>query len=351
MEEQIKKLLQTTIDEAASDLHLTVGNPPTLRVAGELSPLTNYSSLTSDDTKRLINSLLEDEQREHLMVNKELDFSFTFGNSRFRVNAYFSRGSLSGAFRRIPLQVPSLEELHLPDVYEDFTNLPQGFILVTGPAGQGKSTSIAALLDRISKRRAVHIITIEDPIEYVFEHKRALIDQREMRRDALSWSGALRSTLREDPDVVFVGEMRDYETISSAVTIAETGHLVLSTLHTNSAAQTVNRIIDVFPEDEQKQIQAQLASTLEAVVSQRLVPAIQGDRYPACEILLATPAIRNIIREGNVHQIDNVISTSLEQGMVSLERSLAQLVREGKVERGIARRNTMKPQEFERLLR
>ena len=351
MEEQLEKLLKTAIEEGASDLHLSVGASPILRLARELTPLTDYSKLSAEDTQRLIFSLLDSDQRERLKVNKNLDFSFTYGDARFRVNAYYSTGSLAAAFRRIPLEVPGLEELHLPDILKEFCELPQGFVLVTGPAGQGKSTTIAAMLNKIARERALHIITIEDPIEYMFENQRALVNQREMHEDALDWGLALRTVLREDPDVVFVGEMRDYETISSAVTIAETGHLVFSTLHTNSAAQTVNRIIDVFPEEEQKQIQTQLSTTLEAVVSQRLVPAIGGGLYPACEILLSSPGIRNIIREGNTHQIDNVISTSLEQGMVSLERSLARLVKEGKVERDVARRHTLKPQEFDRLLK
>ncbi len=351
MDEQLKELLNTTINEGASDLHLTVDVPPTIRVARELIPLSDYSSLTPDDTARIVFSLLDTDQQERLKVNRELDFSFTHSDARFRVNAYYSMGSLAAAFRRIPLEIPDMDELHLPDILRDFCELPQGFVLVTGPAGQGKSTTIASMLDRIARTQAVHIITIEDPIEYVFEHKKALVNQREMHEDTLAWDVGLRTVLREDPDVVFVGEMRDYETISSAVTIAETGHLVFSTLHTNSAAQTVNRIIDVFPEEEQKQIQTQLSATLEAVVSQRLVPAIGGGLYPACEILLSSAGVRNIIREGNTHQIDNVISTSLEQGMVSLERALVRLVKEGKVEAEVARRFTLKPQEFDRLLR
>ncbi len=351
MDEHLEKLLNITIEEGASDLHLTSGVPPTIRVARDLQPLSDYPVLSPEDTQRLIFSLLNTEQQERLKVNRELDFSFTHKSSRFRVNAYYSLGSVSGAFRRIPLEIPGFEELHLPDILKDFCDLPQGFVLVTGPAGQGKSTTIAAMLDRIAHTRSVHIITIEDPVEYIFEHKKGLVNQREMHEDTLAWDVALRTALREDPDIVFVGEMRDYETISSAVTVAETGHLVLSTLHTNSAAQTVNRIIDVFPENEQKQIQTQLSSTLEAVVSQRLIPAIGGGLYPACEILLSTSGIRNIIREGNTHQIDNVISTSLEQGMVSLERSLVRLVKEGKVSADVARRFTLKPQEFDRLLR
>jgi len=359
MDEHLKKLLNTAVSEGASDLHLTVGAPPTLRIAGELSPILEASPLSAEEIRNLVFSLVSEEQRDHLLVNKELDFSFSLaageastGNeSRFRVNAYHARGNLAAAFRRIPLTVPRIEELHLPQILYEFAQLRQGFILVTGPAGCGKSTTIASMLDEICRTRAVHILTIEDPIEYLFSHDKALIDQREVGSDTNSWSIALRSVLREDPDVVFVGEMRDAETISSAVTIAETGHLVFATLHTNSAAQSMDRIIDVFPEAQQGQIAAQLAATLEAVVSQRLLPAIGGGLVPACEILLSTPAVKNMIREGNTHQIDNVITTSFEQGMVTLERALVRLVKEGRVEIDVARRFTLKPEEFERLMR
>ena len=359
MDEHLKKLLNTAVSEGASDLHLTVGAPPTLRIAGELSPILEASPLSAEEIRNLVFSLVSEEQRDHLLVNKELDFSFSLaageartGNeSRFRVNAYYTKGNLAAAFRRIPLTVPRIEELHLPQILYQFAQQQQGFILVTGPAGCGKSTTIASMLDEICRTRAVHILTIEDPIEYLFSHDKALIDQREVGSDTNSWSIALRSVLREDPDVVFVGEMRDAETISSAVTIAETGHLVFATLHTNSAAQSMDRIIDVFPEAQQGQIAAQLAATLEAVVSQRLLPAIGGGLVPACEILLSTPAVKNMIREGNTHQIDNVITTSFEQGMVTLERALVRLVKEGRVEIDVARRFTLKPEEFERLMR
>lgn len=352
MDERLEKLLQIAVREGASDLHLTVGAPPTLRIGGELSPLTDFPVLVPRGTQELIFSLLGEEQKERLIVNKELDFSFTFGKeARLRVNAYYQMGSLAAALRRIPFEVLGIEELHLPKILNDFCELLQGFVLVTGPAGSGKSTTIAAMIDHITRTRAVHIITIEDPIEYIFKHDQALVEQREMYLDTISWDVALRSTLREDPDVVFVGEMRDFETIASAVTVAETGHLVFSTLHTNSASQTIDRIIDVFPEEQQQQTRAQLAATLEAVVSQRLVPAIGGGRVPACEILLSNPAVRNVIREGNTHQIDNIVATSLEQGMFSLERDLARLVREGYVELETAWRQTTKPEEFERLVR
>jgi len=352
MNERLGNLLKEVINEHASDLHITAGAPPVLRIAGELVPVAGAGALSSDEVKDLVLSLVTEEQKESLIVNKEIDFSFSFeGRARFRVNAYHERGNLAAALRLIPIKVPRIEDLNLPDLLYDLCQLPQGFVLVTGPAGQGKSTTIAAMIDEIARKRAVHVVTIEDPIEYIFSHQKALVQQREINLDTLSWNVALRSALREDPDVVFIGEMRDYETISSAVTIAETGHLVFATLHTNSASQSVNRIVDVFPEEQQHQVQTQLASTLEAIISQRLLPAIGGGVVPACEILLATPAVRNVIREGKTHQIDNIIATSLEQGMTSLERDLARLVREGKVELDVARRHTMKPEEFERLVR
>lgn len=352
MDERLTNLLKIVIQQKASDLHLVVGAPPTLRIAGELQPIPGTAILANEDVKNLVLMMVSEEQKDQLLVNKELDFSIALGNeARFRVNAYHERGNLAAALRLIPLRIPTIDELGLPGILHDFCRLPQGFILVTGPAGQGKSTTIAAMVDEIARTRAVHIITIEDPIEYVFSHQKALVEQRELSLDTHSWDIALRSALREDPNIVFIGEMRDYETISSAVTISETGHLVFATLHTNSASQTVDRIVDVFPEEQQKQVQTQLASTLEAVISQRLIPAIGGGLVVASEVLLSTSAVKNIIREGKTHQIDNIIATSLEQGMVSLERDLARLVREGKVELDVARRYTLKPEEFERLIR
>lgn len=346
----IKKLLKTVIERKASDLHLSPGNPPILRVERQLRRV-GEGGLSEEEVKDLVFSLLSPEQKEELSVNKELDFSTQTQEARFRVNAFFERGKLTAAFRAIPLEVPSIDELNLPEVLHDFVKLPQGFVLVTGPAGQGKSTTIASVVEEINQTRSVHVITIEDPIEYVFQNKKALIAQREMGLDTLSWARALRSAVREDPDVVFIGEMRDLETISSAVTIAETGHLVFATLHTNSAAQTIDRIIDVFPEAQQAQVRTQLGSTLEGIVCERLLPKIGGGLVPACEILLASPAVRNTIRVGKTHQIPNIIATSKELGMQSLEWDLARLVREGKVEREVAEMRTVRPEELARLLR
>lgn len=349
---EIRDLLDAVVREKASDLYLTVGAPPTLRVSGGLVPLESAPILTPEESERLIFQLLNDDQREILTLNKELDFSFALGQvARFRVNAFHQRGYLAASLRSISMKIPTIKELNLPDICYRFADLPQGFVLVTGPAGHGKSTTIAAILGEISKEQAVHIITIEDPIEYVFPHRKSIINQREIHLDTHSWDVALRSCLRESADVVFVGEMRDYETIASAVTIAETGHLVFSTLHTNSAAQTVDRLIDVFPEHSKEQVRVQLANMFEGVISQRLIPSLAGGLVPAVEVLLATPAVRTTIREGKTHQLDNVIATSADVGMIPLELSLAKLVQTGKVSEEEALKQTLKPEELGRYLR
>src|SRR3989344_7756264 len=348
----IQTFLQKTIERNASDLHLTVGMPPTLRIRGDLVPLADSEPLKPEEVEELVFELTSDEQKDLLLTQKEIDFSFAYGDAaRFRVNAFHQRGYLAASLRRIPLKVPTIEELNLPKIVFDFCKLPQGLILVTGPTGHGKSTTLAAMIQQINETRPVHIITIEDPIEYIFPHRKGIVDQREMHLDTYSWEVALRSALREDPNVVMIGEMRDYETIASAITIAETGHLVLATLHTNSAAQTIDRIIDAFPEMQQQQVRVQLSSILEGVLSQRLVPSIAGTLVPAIEILLPSPAVRSIIREGKTHQIDNVIATSFAQGMISLERALAQLVNDGKVALEVARAQTVRPEEFQRLVK
>lgn len=349
----VRGLLKKTVSEGASDLHLTVGAPPVLRVNGQLKFLSEFSPLLPHETEEMIFSLITPEQKEIFLQTKELDLSLAIEglDARFRVNIFFQRGTVSVAFRNLPLQVPTIEELNLPPILKDFCGLPQGFVLITGPTGQGKSTTLASMIRTINETRAVHVVTIEDPIEFVFPHGKALIEQREMNFDTTSWALALRSALREDPDVVLVGEMRDYETISSAVTIAETGHLVLATLHTNSAAQSVDRIIDVFPEAQQAQIRTQLAATLHAITSQRLISDLSGGRVPAVEVMLASPAVRNVIREQKTYQIDNIIYTSYDLGMVSLERSLAQLVKDGRVSLEEAKLHTVKPAELSRLLR
>lgn len=348
----IKQLLQLTVDRNASDLHIIAGIPPTLRIDGELVAIPNQGILTPDIIDGYLKEILSSEQLERLTVNKEMDFSLSFDQkARFRVNAYTQKGSLAAAFRKIPLEIPSIDSLGLPKILHSFTTLKQGFVLVTGPTGHGKSTTLAAILNEINKNRGVHIVTIEDPIEFILKPQKAIISQREMGSDTHSWPVALRSALREDPDVVLVGEMRDYETISAALTVAETGHLVFATLHTNSAAQTVDRIVDVFPEEQQGQVRLQLSNVLEAVFSMRLVPAVAGGRVVAYEVMLGTSAIRTTIREGKTHQIESIIQTSQEVGMNTLEMSLANLVRSGKIAAEVAQSYSIRPEELNRLIR
>jgi twitching motility protein PilT len=347
----IEELLQVTIQKNASDLHLIAFSEPTLRIHGVLQPIPKTEPLAPEDVEKLIYALLTQEQRELFIANKEIDFSFALGNiARFRVNAYYQKGYVSAALRMLPLKIRNLDELGLPAILHKFTDLVQGFILVTGPTGHGKSTTLAAVINEINTNRACHILTIEDPIEYVYPKAKAFVSQRELHLDTHSWDISLRSALREDPDVVLIGEMRDYETIQSAITIAETGHLVFATLHTNSAAQAIDRIVDVFPEHQQDQVRLQLASTLEAVISQRLVPSLNGERVVVNEILLATSAVRTLIREGKTHMIDNVIQTSGEFGMESIESALAKKVRSGIISLPIAQSYSNRAKELNRLL-
>ncbi|KKR70646.1 MAG: Twitching motility protein [Candidatus Woesebacteria bacterium GW2011_GWA2_40_7b] len=348
----IKQYLQYVVDSKASDLHLISGIPPTLRIDGELKAIGSVGVLTPDSITELLEETLSSAQLERLSANKELDFSFPFSEkARFRVNAYTQKNSLAAAFRQIPLDIPDIESLGLPPILHSFTNLKQGFILVTGPTGHGKSTTLAAMLNEINKTRATHIVTIEDPVEFIFRPDKSIISQREMGEDTHSWSVALRSVLREDPDVVLVGEMRDYETIAAALTVAETGHLVFATLHTNSAAQSVDRIVDVFPEEQQKQVRLQLSNTLEAVFSQRLIPAINRGRVVTYEVMLATNAIRTAIRDGKTHLLDNVIRTSADSGMTTLENSMATLIRSGNVSLDEAIAYCLNPEDLMRLVR
>lgn len=348
----IQQLLDLTIQRNASDLHLSVGFPPTLRIHGELVPIPGEEVVTPQTIESLIMPLLTPMQKNIYTQVLELDFSFEFEKKgRFRINLYRQKGHSAAALRLIPLSIPALENLGLPEVLAKITELKQGFILVTGPTGHGKSTTLASFINKINMTRAAHVITIEDPIEYVYPPGKSLIDQREMYYDTRSWDNALRSALREDPDVVLIGEMRDLETISSAMTIAETGHLVFATLHTNSAAQSVDRIIDVFPEIQQPQIRLQMAATLEAIISLRLVPTMEPGRTLASEILFATPAVRNVIREAKSYLIDNMIETSAELGMQILERSLADLVQKGKISRDMALRFALRPELLNKLLR
>lgn len=349
---QIQEMLQLTIDRNASDLHLVAGLPPTIRVDGELVVVPYEKALTNEDIQALLKGVMSAEHLERLYVNKEIDFSLAFSEkARFRVNAYTQRNTYAAAFRRIPLEIPALDSLGLPQVLHSFADLRQGLILITGPTGHGKSTTLAAILNEINQNRGVHIVTIEDPIEFIFKPARSLVSQREMNQDTHSWSVALRSVLREDPDVVLIGEMRDYETIASALTIAETGHLVFATLHTNSAAQTLDRVVDVFPDEQQSQVRLQLSNVLEAVFSQRLIPVAGGGRVVGYELMLATTAIKTAIREGKTHQIDSMIQTSTEAGMITLESSLAELVKNGKISFDVAEGFSLHPDQLGRLVR
>ena len=349
---RIEVLLEEVVKKKASDLHLQVGLPPMLRVDGKLVPITGADLLSDEAVETLIFAILDEDQKQILQKDKEFDFSFAFGDlGRFRVNAFHERGNLAAALRLISNEILTIEQLGLPPIVSKFADYPRGLVLVTGPTGSGKSTSLAALIHKINMERAEHIITIEDPIEYTHRSKKSVIVQREVHYDTYSFSAALRSALREDPDVVLIGEMRDLETIASAITIAETGHLVFATLHTNSAAQSIDRMIDVFPPHQQPQIRSQLSNILMAICSQRLVPAIGGGRIAAAEILIATPAVRNIIREGKTHQLEAVIQTGTEFGMQSMDKTLAGLVHAGTISYDDARNVAVDIDELDRLMR
>lgn len=349
---RIEILLEEVINRKASDLHLQVGLPPMLRIDGSLKPVAGTTNLNEEAVEALIFAILDDDQKQILLKDKEFDFSFAFGDlGRFRVNAFHERGNLAAAFRLIPNEILTVESLGLPKVVSDFANYPRGLVLITGPTGSGKSTTLAAVIDKINTERAHHIITIEDPIEFTHKSKKSVIVQREVHYDTYSFSAALRSSLRQDPDVVLIGEMRDLETISAAITIAETGHLVFATLHTNSASQSVDRMIDVFPPHQQPQVRAQLANILQGIVSQRLIPAIGGGRIPAAEILVANSAVRNIIREGKSHQLEAVIQTGAEHGMQSMDKTLVSLIHAGTISYDEARNYAVDLEELDRLMR
>ncbi len=349
---RIEILLEEVIKVNASDLHLQVSLPPMIRVDGSLRPASGAEKLTEESVESLIFSILDEDQKAILMKDKEFDFSFSFGDlGRFRVNAFHERGNIAAALRLIPNVIRTVEDLGLPPIVSKFAEYPRGLVLVTGPTGSGKSTTLAAMIHKINSEKSSHIITIEDPIEYAHKSMKSLIVQREVHYDTFSFSAALRSALRQDPDVVLIGEMRDLETIAAAITIAETGHLVFATLHTNSAAQSIDRMIDVFPPHQQPQIRSQLSNILMAICSQRLVPTIGGGRVAAAEILIANPAVRNIIREGKTHQLDAVIQTGAEHGMQSMDKTLVNLVHDGSISLEEARTFAIDIEELERLMR
>lgn len=348
----VQSIIQRAVDRQASDIHFIVGTPITFRVHGHLLAMEGAQVLQGEEASQLVLALMNSAQQEIFKNNKEIDFSYEHTDgTRIRINAYYQQGKVSAALRLLNNEIKSVEQLRLPTVMNQVTSLRQGFILVTGPTGSGKSTTLAAMIDSINQSRSEHIITIEDPIEYLYKSKQSIISQRELHQDTHSWEMALRSVLREDPDIVLVGEMRDYETIAAALTIAETGHLVFATLHTNSAAQTIDRIIDVFPENQQPQVRNQLAASLEAVFAQRLVPSTTGERVPVVEIMLASSAIRNTVREGKTHQIDNIIQTSGTMGMMTFEASLAYWVKAGVISMETAKEYALRPDEFVRSLK
>lgn len=349
---RIEILLEEVVRKRASDLHIQVALPPMLRIDGSLVPVPGSEVLDEATVERLVFAILDEDQQQVLAKDKEFDFSFAFGTmGRFRVNAFHERGNLAASLRLIPNEIKSITELGMPSVVSKFAEYPRGLVLVTGPTGSGKSTTLAAIIDKINTERAHHIITIEDPIEFTHKSKKSVVAQREIHYDTYSFSAALRSSLRQDPDVVLIGEMRDLETISAAITIAETGHLVFATLHTNSAAQSIDRMVDVFPPHQQPQVRSQLANILMGICSQRLVPSIGGGRVVAAEILVANSAVRNIIREGKSHQLDAVIQTGADQGMQTMDRTLAGLVQSGTVTYDEARNYAVDLSEFERIIR
>ncbi len=349
---KIELLLEEVIKRKASDLHLQSGLPAMLRIDGSLTPSTNKKILDEDDLEKLVFSVLDEDQKQILLKDKEFDFSFAFGDlGRFRVNAFHERGNLACALRLISNQILTIEQLGLPKVVNTFVESPRGLVLVTGPTGSGKSTTLAALVDKINSEKSLHIVTIEDPIEYTHKSKNSVVVQREVHYDTFSFSAALRSSLRQDPDVVLIGEMRDLETIASAITLAETGHLVFATLHTNSASQSIDRMIDVFPPHQQPQVRSQLSNILTAICSQRLIPAIGGGRTAAAEILIANSAVRNIIREGKTHQLEAVIQTGAESGMQSMDKTLVGLIHSGTITYDEARNYAVDVKELDRLMR
>jgi twitching motility protein PilT len=351
MDFDFAEVLLQVMERNASDLHLTAGSPPMIRHHGRLHAL-DYPRLTPQTTREVVYSILTNDQRQKLETDWQIDLAYSIpGKARFRVNAYFQRAALSAAFRLIPHDMPKLSSLGVPPVLEEFTKKPRGFVLVTGPTGSGKSTTLAAMLDLINDSRHEHILTIEDPIEFLHKHKKCIVNQRELGADAQSFALGLKAALRQDPDVILVGEMRDLETISTAITAAETGHLVFATLHTQDTAQTIDRIIDVFSPHQQQQVRVQLSVALQGIMTQQLLPTADGSGRVACtEVLSITPAVRNLIREGKTHQIHSVLQTSAAQGMQSMDAALATLVRQGKITRELAESRSSTPDELRRLM-
>jgi twitching motility protein PilT len=349
---EFSDVLIEVLDRRASDLHLTAGSPPMVRVRGRLSPLEGYPTLTPTDTREIVYSIMSNDQRQRLETDWQVDFAYQIpARARFRVNAYFQRTAIGAAFRLIPAEITPIDQLGLPPIVHDFVQKPRGFVLFTGPTGSGKSTSLASLIDEVNEVREDHIMTIEDPIEFLHTHKKCIVNQRELGSDAVSFALALKAALRQDPDVILVGEMRDLETISTALTAAETGHLVFATLHTQDTPQTIDRIIDVFPPHQQHQVRVQLSVALQGIVTQQLLPTADGSgRCLAAEVLIPSPAVRNLIREGKTHQIYSVLQTSAQSGMQTMDSALATLVRAGKITRQLAEQRATSPEELRRLM-
>jgi len=347
----MNQLFDLAIERKASDIHLISGYYPSFRIDGVLYQMSTLPILTPEISYQLINSFLNDEQRQNLSVNREIDLGYEKGNHRFRINVYYSRNTIGASMRLIPATILTIEQLMLPSSFNQLANYNSGLVLVTGPTGEGKSTTLASILNLVNINRQSHIVTIEDPIEYVYPKGKAVVSQRELHQDTHSWNVALRSVLREDPDVVLVGEMRDYESTQLVLTIAETGHLVFSTLHTSSAPETINRIIDMFPSHQQNQIRAQLAGALKAVVSQRLMPRsdVRG-RVPAVELMYNSSAVSSIIRDGKPYLLDNVIQTSESEGFIYFERYLADLLRDGKISKETALAYALRPKDLEKYI-
>jgi twitching motility protein PilT len=351
IDKRLEELLDLVVAQGGSDLHVYAGGPPMIRVSGELIPISKYAALTSEETEAMFKSIVPEDRWSLFKENETIDLSYAHkGDARFRINGFKAQGAVAFALRLVPHAIRSFSELNLPSILEVFTQRKQGFFLVVGPVGHGKSTTLAAMIDRINDSRAEHILTIEDPVEYIFTQKKSLIHQREVHIDVPDFHTALQSAFREDVDVIMVGEMRDYETISSAVTAAETGHLVFSTLHTNNAAQTIDRIIDMFPAEQQAQVRVQLAGSLAGIFSQRLIPRISGGLIPACELLINNNAVSTLIRDARTHEIDTVIQTSSQEGMIDMDRSLADLMKRGEVTIEHAYEHAVNPKTFEHYL-